>query len=317
MDHSEVESLLVDAALDRLPPDSAAEVWRHAGSCTECLDHIVAALSVRSALRADRPGASAEPEGPAGPHLSPDALSAWALGQAADEPRAMLATARHLVRCASCRREVSLLRAAERSSRPRDGFESWFGWLRPPVLGGPSTALATAAAVVVLAWPAYLSLVELPRVRGELEGSRRALERNRADTDALARSLIEQRPSASTPRLLVLRDALRGAEAPPSAPQAAAGTSRPLLLAYPFDRWLREAPDARCVVAIARTDGAEVLHLELPVRELWDAGTGTGVLVVASHLLPPGRYRLTVEPAPQGPARMAAEFEITPPEPAR
>ena len=314
MEHSDAQPLLVDAAFDRLVPTTAAAVWQHAGACGDCLDHIVAALAVRSALHSER-GADAnsgQREAP-GPHVASDALAAWSLGQPSGDPAEMLASAQHLASCRSCRREVSLLREADRSSRPRDVFESWLGRLRLPALGWPAAGIATAAAVAVFAWPAYLSLVELPRVRGELEASRHALERSKDDAVAEARVSPEAASGgASATRLLVLRDPLRGSDDLPSVPQAVPGTSRPIVLSYPFDNWLREDPDARCVVTVTRAGGADVVRLELPVRELWDARSAAGVLVVPGNLLTPGRYRLAVAPAQGGPARMSVEFEITP-----
>ena len=160
MDHSRFQSLLTDAAFNRLPPVQAEAVWDHAAGCRDCLDHIVAVMAVRSALRPEEGHSetSSAPV-PAGEHVAADLLASWALGQGSGEPQTMAMTARHLSRCRECRREIAMLRDADRSARARDAVEQWRGRLAPSAFPTPAFAAATAALLVVLAWPASGSLV--------------------------------------------------------------------------------------------------------------------------------------------------------------
>ena len=148
--------------------------------------------------------------------------------------------------------------------------------------------------------------------RRSLLRSERTGEALRTRGDALQRQLGTARPTGGASPLLVLRDATRGTPEVSRARQAPADLVTTIVLSYPFDRWIRENADGRCMVTITRLpDAAPVWTADLPVRELWSAEHRLGVLAVPGRVLIPGRYVLRVVPVRGGPRSMSAEFEIT------
>src|SRR5206468_10424129 len=108
-------------------------------------------------------------------------------------------------------------------------------WWRAPMLEGRALGWATATLAVVLAYPAYLGVLELPAVRRVAADRERDLTAARARATALeqAERNRESAPMAAEPsRLLILRAATRGGESAPTLTLVAGQVYQPLVLEY-------------------------------------------------------------------------------------
>lgn len=153
LDHRQAAPLIVDWVRGRLDGASAREVETHAGGCTMCQEAAEAAAHLDAESR--------RLENSATPHVSSDALARY-VETPHDEPIATLARiGSHVRTCPTCQEDVTLMRAAVAPSWSRS-VGAWFGGLswsfRPLRLAFPILA-------ILLAYPAWLGLVEYPRYR--------------------------------------------------------------------------------------------------------------------------------------------------------
>ncbi|NOT34334.1 MAG: zf-HC2 domain-containing protein [Candidatus Eisenbacteria bacterium] len=294
MTHEQAEPLISDWARGALEAARAAEVERHVTTC----DHCRAAAQAAHALLAETKRVSAL----AGRHPSSDQLARY-VSAADSEPLAALATTGvHVRECSACREDVALMRAA--------ASPGWFAAVRAGFVGAPAPvrALQPALALValLLAYPAWLGLVQAPRERAETErrliaseDARRAAERRTSEPSVAP-------ATGGGVVALVLRGPTRSAATLPTLRLQPGQLEQPLLLdASP--------PDVRLSIRITGASGVAVWSVTGPREEFWDASNQLVGVRVPATLLAPGDYRIELAAAGHPEPLLTAEFRILPP----
>ena len=166
MDHEQAAQILPDYIEGIVGAADASALEGHLASCAECRDSV--SMLRRIATELSAMGAAAFDDHPESSQLVDYTLVPAHLAQS-DRERIRL----HLKSCPTCAKEMASVRSAESWSR---------SWARDVqgVLGAilaPSRipALATSALALLLAYPAYLGVVQLPRVASERQEAIEAL----------------------------------------------------------------------------------------------------------------------------------------------
>jgi hypothetical protein len=294
MEHTDAHPLISDWARGRLDAAAARAVESHVRICHACAEAAEAAagLDAESRRLAESPSA----------HPSSDALARYVATPDEESTATLARVGAHLRDCDDCREDVTLMREASSPAWWR-ALQSWFA-----VPGAPARLLqpALAIAAVVLAYPAWVGLVEYPRARVAAE--RRAIEaeaRATAEAEARARAATPVAPRGGGVAALVLRGATRGGDAVPVLRLRAGQTLQPVLL----DAAL---PAGRVVVTLVREPDTRVWSIEGPREEFWDSANALAGLLVPAAVLTPGDYRLELASAAGASPFVTTRFRVLP-----
>jgi anti-sigma factor RsiW len=293
MNHEVAFGQLVDLVEGRLSPEQSEEVRRHATSCPECRPVLETATALRVEVAEFSGGLFTS-------HPSADDLASFAITPSDLPPEQIAGIRIHERACPTCALEVRRAREADASAWRRS-FEAWFA--RPSLAAG-RLAPALAVLLLLLAYPAYLGIFELPRAR-----DRRSAAMPPAVLDVPIRPPVTGMGGAA--RALVLEGATRGGSETPSVQVAPDQTFLPILLDMDLSH---DSAGDSLRVSILRADGTTAWARSLTVGSLWDSGTRTGTLLIPSGLLGPGAYDAQVR-QPKGELRFNARFVLMPPRP--
>ncbi len=294
MTHEEAVGLLPDHMQDRLDGPARSGVAQHLAGCPECRDLV-------DTYRTLAEGFVAESSGELPGHPSVEELVDFALGRMERLGERRDEVARHVSRCPGCSEEVETIRRGQSESEEERGAA------RRPGPPGPSTfrpilaaALAAGVALLLLAYPAYLGLRELPRSRGETEALRSERRADRAKQEELERSLArseqERRRLAAWTGVVsvpLLAAPVRGSLEQEATIEVAEGQPFVCLAVDPG----LPAAGGRGGIDLAEILGAggtRVWSLPIDASEARRRISESGALVflVPSDTLPEGRYRL-------------------------
>lgn len=282
MDHAMAADLVSDWVGGRLPAGQAAEVEAHVRSCDEC-------RGVADIARAVRQEIATHGEGLFSPHPSPDELSRFVLDPDRLPLPALATIGEHLRACPTCASDSALVRRAGNLALGRR-LAAWLAVHRTP-----SSLLRPAFAVLAIAlvYPAYLGLVEYPRLRDQARSA------NHATPAPIAWSGSGVDP-------LVLTPAVRGAE--PSLPTLRVRPGQPAQPIFIS----REAPPGADRLNLMLRDhaGAIVWQIEAPVAELWNPGAQVIAVLVPADRLHAGDYRLEMMTSGQVAPIFTASFHV-------
>jgi hypothetical protein len=292
MTHEQAASLVSEWARGALDASRSADFERHVAECEACRGAAAAARSLVE--ERERIAASSQR------HPSSDALARYVVGHR-DEPVVELArVGLHLSRCGTCREDADLMREAALPGWWRS-IRAWFSALPslPRVL---QPALAVAA--ILLAYPAWMGLIEAPRERAAAEARLRAAEEARVRAEAEARELGSR--DAVAPRgggvaALVLRDAVRSAASLPTVRLRAGQDLQPLLLDV--------APPAGALTVTLSRDRVPVWSASGPREDFWDEANRLVGVLVPAQALTPGEYSIELRSG-TGPPFFVSRFRV-------
>jgi hypothetical protein len=283
MDHREAMRLVSDWARGRLDAASAREVDAHVRECRECQEAAEAAAGLETASRRVEPASDAHP--------SSDALARYVEMPDAESIAALAHTGAHVRACRSCREDVELMREAAAPSWRRF-LRTWFG---DRVWGVRALQPAFAILAVLLAYPAWLGLVEYPRERA-------TSEQRLAEAEALLRA--ETRPlRGGGISALVLRGATRGEDVVPVLRLRRGQPLQPVLL----DAAL---PPGRVRVSLIREPAGEVWSAEGEREEFWDEANGVVGLLFPADAFEAGEFRIELRAAEDSPPFFTGRFRV-------
>lgn|GEM_PF-2717036 len=281
------------------------EYLDHLDACARCRDEAPALLAAARAIRAAPPSVFAG-------HPASEQIVMLALNPEDASLDVHRQVAEHVSHCPTCAAELAEVRRAEqkrvsrRSERPALGeLIHALGRTWPDLTRGrlpAAIALAASLAVVLLAYPAFLGLRDLPLIKGQLQ----ALEMRAAQLEAQTRDLSDSLAKANKApsrdrwsgplRLFALTSPLRGetvtrsVRLDPAAPYVLIGV-RPIL---PEES---SQSDVYRIVIVG-PDGREVWHSQLRVEEIRRLMRDSGALIfpIPSDVIPTGKYDLRVLP---------------------
>jgi hypothetical protein len=288
MNHEQSVPLVSDWARGRLEAARAREVEAHVRICHACSE----AAEVAAGLGAEAERLAA----PGSAHPSSVALARY-VEMPEDESTAALARiGAHLLGCQDCREDVALMREA----RAPGWWRSLRSWVAVP--GAPARLLqpALAVAAVLLAYPAWVGLVEYPRTRA-------AAEQRLREAEARAAS----RPPAPPPpdlqgggvAALVLRGATRSGAAVPTLRLRGGQDLQPVLVDVAL-------PAGPLVATVLHDDGRPAWSVQGPRDEFWDATNQLAGFLVPARALPPGDYRLELRSPDDRAPFLTARFRV-------
>lgn len=278
MTHEQAVPLVSDWARGALDAGRSRAVEEHVLSCGECQAAAEAAvgLHAEAARLARTPSA----------HPSPDTLAAYVCDPQAASIIALAMIGAHVRACDSCGQDVALMREASRPAWLRTVHAAWEGpgsggrWLRPTL----------AACALLLLFPAWRGLVELPRERAAYEQRVQDAEQARELAEGKLRGLA---PHPTPPirgggvAALVLQGVARDAGALPTLRLRPGQPLQPVLLDV-------SPPPGEVRVTLLRANGSVAWTAVGPREEYWDdANRLTGLLIPTGVLLP-GEYRIEV-----------------------
>jgi hypothetical protein len=171
-------------------------------------------------------------------------------------------------------------------------------------------------AVVLLAWPAWLGLVEYPRARRAADRARAAAERVAATPGALGGAT----PGAGAPTPGAAASPWSGGGAGVlilSGPTRGAGEALPEARLHPGQPGLTIVTDRRLDgtgpvrVTLRDAKGNAIWQTLAAAGDLWDARARVTSLMIPSAALAPGEYALSIGTEPGAPA-FEARFRIVP-----
>lgn len=309
MTHEEAALFLTEHAEGRLSEPTRSQVEEHAGSCAECEAVLRSYRLLAEGFRADAGQEAAVSPTHGHPTIEELVDLGLGCGPRAEAIRAKLAG--HLATCTACAREVEAVRAAQAeaayhppSAAARAGWRAAFS-LRTAL----PASLAAGIAVLIMAYPSYLGLSELPKVRGRAEAlvaeSRVTEGRLQNMARDLGRIEEQRRRIASWSGAIVvplLSAPVRGG--------ALEEITIPVGQNQPFVCLVtdpgvpqRETGAGDYAFRILDPDGAPVWSVSLAPPEVHRQLSQAGSLafLIPSENLPPGHYRLRiVREKPQG-----------------
>lgn len=303
MEHAAAELLLEDWINARLAPGIGADVEAHVRACAEC-------RGMAETLRALREAVNEHGEALFTDHPPAASLAQWASDPEALPLETLARIGAHLRACPTCRTEAALIRAAAAPSVTR-ALRAWW-----PIRPTWSDALRPALALlfIVLVWPAYLGVVEYPRLRAAAERSR---DQARASRGFIGSPGTPAAPQSSAPAgaqwsgggagVLVLSGPTRGGGDRIPTVTLAAGQPAIAILS---DRRPPEADSIR--IAIRSASGAVVWRISARPAEVWSTRDQVMSLMVPTRVLAPGDFDLEVG-TPSGPPSFRSRFRVVSP----
>jgi putative zinc finger protein len=293
--HEQAMPLVSDWARGALDADRSRAVEEHVRICVECQ----AAAEAAGGLHAEAVRLARTPSA----HPSSDALAQYVSEPQAASIATLARVGAHVRGCEPCGEDVALMREASRPAWWRAVRAAWDApgstarWLQP----------ALAVCALLLAFPAWRGLVELPREHA-------TAERRVHDADA-ARSRAEDRADrlTSESRLairgggvaaLVLQGAARAAGPPPTLRLRSGQLLQPVLLDV-------SPPAGELRLQLVRANGTIAWSAGGPREEFWDEANRLIGLLVPTAALTAGEYRIEArradDPAPFFTARFRVE----------
>lgn len=282
------------------------EFIEHLKGCARCRDEAPALLSAARAIRA------ASPEALAG-HPASDQIVALAMDSEAAALDVNRHVADHVAGCATCTAEIQEVRRAEqkrlshRHARPglaRLVSALGSAWPAPAPGALPArVALVTSLGLLLLAYPAFLGLRHLPRVKGQLGELDLRTKQLEAEMHDLSASLAQASQTVSRlshwsgpVQVFSLTSPVRGQTTTQS---ISLNPEEPYLLVSvrPILEESSADPDVYRIVIVG-TDGREAWSSDLTAAEIrWQMrSSGALVFPIPSGLLVPGKHELRVLP---------------------
>ena len=303
MEHAEAASLLTDLLAESLQPQTAAALRTHIEGCDECRGVSETYSQVRDELADHRQRLGAHPE--------PDALVAYATGDARN-----IDIRSHTGACTSCARELEILRRAGLHRTSSRRAWRWLGIRIPATLLRP----AVAAVLLALMYPAYLGIVQIPRLRettSRLDGEIQSLRREQAELRTAAEVAREQARQLATwgggVQPLFLRS-LRRDSAPAEAPVVHLASGQPALPVFiEDDRFGAPAVQAAAVEISIHSDELDTLpawRQRGVANDLWSPEAQALVILVPASALQPGPYVLEAHSAGPPEIEFQGRFRI-------
>lgn len=314
MDHRSASEQLSDLVLGTVPETVAPSLWAHVGGCLECQQVLETMGFVRRAGLLENGSRSAADAPARSRHPRAEDIVQYALGDRDQEPSRRAEVTQHLLTCHECRREVDLTWRAERRARSplRMLTRPW----RVPMPEARTLGwVAAAAAALVLAYPAYLGVTELPATRraAAARGSELAslLEREGSLRRELGERAREASETAGPVRLLYLRPATRGTAGEPTITIPSGQRYLPIVLDHDIGQLAKTRPNDRLEVRVTRdSDTAPAWREEYAVARLWDPASQAVSLLVPVAALKSGQYRLELRDPATGRPRVVSGFAI-------
>jgi hypothetical protein len=275
MNHETAIPLIGDLLHGRLSGKIRGEVLSHVTSCTECksLSETYAVLS--EAWHDD----TLE-------HPPSELIVQYAIAEDSLDEEVRAKVSAHLLKCELCASEVDVtsnaeaeLAAVESPPSEQPGEMRDRRWLLAP-------AITAAAVLVILAYPAYLGLFEVPRIKSRLS----VLEaEGTADTTAKWTGLAEP---------LYLQSPLRGVDT--ELPTIELASGQPYISLAVVPGMLEEYAGAQSIrFEIRDADGQSTWSWALSESELRSRADGDVVwFMVPGSALPAGRLTLSVSREP-------------------
>ena len=306
MDHSTAETLLDDWLWGRLPPERASEVETHVAGCAECAAHAELMRGLKREVKEHG-------EALFSAHLTGDELARLELRADSLSIADAARLGAHVRACPTCSAERAMIRGAA-GPAPWRALKAWYSiadqpsaWIKP----------ALAMFAILLAWPAYLGVVEYPREKLAAEQARAEAARELAHTPPTPGAEVppgKQIWNGGSAAVLVLTGATRGASA--AVPSARLRDGQPGLTIV-TDRHIT-GPDT-LLVTLFDDQHRPVWKQPVPATELWDANARLTSLMIPSPNLTPGVYSIEIG-APGGaapgstaaPPQFQARFRIAP-----
>jgi hypothetical protein len=295
MEHAQARPLVSDWARGRLDAARARDVETHVRICQACKE----AADVAAGLDAEGHRLA----GTETAHPSPDALARYVETPEEESIAALARIGAHVRGCDDCREDVTLMREAAAPA----WWRSVRSWLAAPSAPARLLQPALAVAAVLLAYPAWVGLVEYPRARAAAERRIHDAEA-RAQAEAAARALPvpPTAPRGGGVAALVLRGAARGGDAIPALRVREGQTLQPVLV----DAVLPAGPVA---IALVREPDTRAWTIDGLREDFWDPANALVGLLVPTEVLTPGDYRLELREAPGRPPFVTARFRVLPP----
>ncbi len=283
MTHENAEALLSEFAQDALAEDTASSVRAHVAECAECTSLLAVITTVRAECRAH-----------GGAFLREHPSSADVARAAAGEDISANVTA-HLRGCPTCAVESDAVRAAQDE------------WRREPIAMRARGATASRrvllpaiAACLLLAFPAYRGIVQLPNARRALLVSREMERSVRAERDSLARIVRETAPppvvrdTGGAAPLLFFTASTRGSTDVPHIRPNPAVALQPIAAVVDVTADPAVTDATVVTVTIRHSAGTQVWAVNDRVDALWTRETSVLSVLVPRAALAPGRYVFTV-----------------------
>jgi hypothetical protein len=211
----------------------------------------------------------------------------------------------HLAGCPRCAAELLRLeRSLQRlgADAEREPSFLWSAWSTRP---GPTAAVAAAAVLLVLGYPAFLGLYRLPRIEKQMDAlaeqqsrSVEALEARLEETRQASARKIAELAAAALPGIVEIHYLARPQRggAPAATVRIASGEAL-VLLGVELES-AGAAPDSAVFRFELSSDGREVWSGSLKgneVRQFLDSPQGVILLRIPSADLPDGPYLLRVQ----------------------
>ena len=289
MDHEATSVLLSDWVTQRLSGNIAAEVAAHVENCTEC-------RGIAESLVAVRGEVAEHGDTLWSPHPSSDDLAHFVSGGAALHTDVLARLGAHVHACPTCALEARLGRDAQTPS----AWRSLRAWLPGASDRRAMTAVALGALAVVLAYPAYVGLVEYPRERMHTLDLERRARRTQFELAPAAAPVEVEGPAA----VLVLEGASRGSrEVVPSITLRSGQVALPVLI--------DAAPPSSDPVELVLRDASGKARWRMTARgaDLWDPNQHVLSLLIPVSALTAGEFGLSIG-ASVAPAQRVYPFRV-------
>jgi hypothetical protein len=274
MDHEAASLLISDWVAQRLSAESATDVATHIAGCAEC-------RGVAESLVAVRGEVAEHGDALWSPHPSADDLARYVSGAATLATDELARLGAHVRACATCTVEARLGREAQAPSAWR-----WIqAWLPDVNNGRALTTVALGALAVVLAYPAYIGLIEYPKARVHA----RELERQRTTTQPAPVQVSPPAAIEGPAAVIILQGATRGShEVLPSVTLRTGQAALPVLI--------DAAPPSNGALEIVLRDdsGTPRWHMTARGADLWDARQHVLSLLIPASALSSGDFALTI-----------------------
>jgi hypothetical protein len=297
MTHEQAVLLVSDWARGTLDAGRSRAVEEHVRVCGECQ----AAAEAAGGLHAEAARLARTPSA----HPSSDALAGYV---SEPETASIVTLARigaHVHGCDPCREDVTLMREASRPAWWRairavwDAPGSTARWLQP----------ALALGALLLAFPAWRGLVELPRERAASELRLHDVDEARERAEARVRELtLEPAPAirGGGVAALVLQGPLRDAGDLPALRLRPGQPLQPVLLDV-------SPPTGELHVTLVRANGSVAWTAAGPREEFWDEANRLTGLLVPTDVLTPGEYRIEVRRGADRAPFFTSRFRVSAP----